>query len=74
MLHHLFALWMQFVLDYGYFGVFVLMILESTAAPVPAEIVIPPAAFWASQGRMNLWLIVVAATAGSWVGSAISPR
>src|SRR5213595_3361701 len=72
MLHHLFALWMQFVLDYGYFGVFVLMILESTAAPVPAEIVIPPAAYWASQGRMNLWLIVVAATAGSWVGSALS--
>ena len=72
MLHHLFASWMQFVLDYGYFGVFVLMILESTAAPVPAEIVIPPAAFWAAQGRMNLWLIVVAATAGSWVGSAIS--
>jgi len=63
---------MQFVLDYGYLAVFVLMILESTAAPVPAEIVIPPAAFWASQGRMNIWLIVVAATAGSWVGSAIS--
>ena len=34
MLHHLFASWMQFVLDYGYFGVFVLMILESTAAPL----------------------------------------
>jgi membrane protein DedA with SNARE-associated domain len=72
MLHDLFKFWMQFVLDYGYFAVFVLMILESTAAPVPAELVIPPAAFWASQGRMNLWLIVVVATAGSWVGSALS--
>src|SRR5205814_676720 len=72
MLHDLFASWMQFVIDYGYLGVFVLMVLESTALPVPAEIVIPPAAFWASQGRMNLWLIVVAATAGSWVGSALS--
>jgi membrane protein DedA with SNARE-associated domain len=72
MLHHLFAFWMQFVLDYGYLGVFVLMILESTAFPVPAEVVIPPAAFWASQGKMNIWLIVVAATAGSWVGSALS--
>lgn len=72
MLHDLFKYWMQFVLDYGYFAVFVLMILESTAAPVPAELVIPPAAYWASQGRMNLWLIVVAATAGSWVGSALS--
>jgi len=72
MLHHLFASWMQFVLDYGYLAVFVLMVLESTAAPVPAELVIPPAAYWASQGRMNLWVIVIVATAGSWVGSAIS--
>ena len=39
MLHDLFATWMQFVLDYGYFGVFVLMVLESTAFPVPAEVV-----------------------------------
>lgn len=72
MLHHLLTSWMQFVLDYGYFGVFVLMVFESTAVPVPAEVVIPPAAFWAAQGRMNIWLIVVAATAGSWVGSALS--
>lgn len=72
MLHSLFAFWMQFVLDYGYFGVFVLMILESTAFPIPAEVVIPPAAFWAAQGKMNIWLIVIAATAGSWAGSAIS--
>jgi membrane protein DedA with SNARE-associated domain len=63
---------MQFVLDYGYLAVFVLMILESTAFPVPAEIVLPPAAFWAAQGRMNMWVIVIVATAGSWVGSAIS--
>jgi membrane protein DedA with SNARE-associated domain len=72
MLHDLFKFWMQFVLDYGYVAVFVLMVLESTAAPVPAELVIPPAAFWAAQGRMNLWIIVLVATAGSWVGSAIS--
>jgi len=72
MLHHLFASWMQFVLDYGYLGVFVLMVAESTAIPVPAELVIPPAAYWAAQGRFNIWLIVIAATAGSWVGSALS--
>jgi membrane protein DedA with SNARE-associated domain len=72
MLHSLFASWMQFVLDHGYLGVFVLMVLESTALPVPAEVVIPPAAFWAAQGKLNIWLVVVAATAGSWVGSAIS--
>jgi membrane protein DedA with SNARE-associated domain len=71
-LHHLVAVWMQFVLDWGYLGVFVMMLFESTALPIPAEVVIPPAAYWAAQGRFNIWLIVIAATAGSWVGSALS--
>jgi len=71
-LHHLLASWTQFVLDWGYLGVFVMMVFESTAVPIPAEVVIPPAAYWAAQGRFNIWLIVVAATVGSWVGSAIS--
>ncbi len=71
-LHHLLATWMQFVLDWGYAGVFLMMVFESTAIPIPAEIVIPPAAFWAAQGRFNIAGIVFAATAGSWVGSAAS--
>jgi membrane protein DedA with SNARE-associated domain len=71
-LHHLLATWMQFVLDWGYIGVFVMMLFESTAVPIPAEVVIPPAAFWAAQGRFNIVGIVAAATAGSWAGSAIS--
>jgi membrane protein DedA with SNARE-associated domain len=71
-LHHLLAVWMQFVLDWGYLGVFVMMFFESTAVPIPAEIVIPPAAYWAAQGRFNVALIVLAGTAGSWAGSAAS--
>jgi len=71
-LHHLLAAWMQFVLDWGYLGVFVMMMFESTAVPIPAEVVIPPAAYWASQGRFNLPAIVVVATLGSWAGSALS--
>src|SRR5436190_19838107 len=71
-LHHLLAVWMQFVLDWGYLGIFVMMMFESTAVPIPAEIVIPSAAYWASQGRFNLVAIVLVATAGSWAGSAIS--
>lgn len=63
---------MQFVLDWGYAGVFVMMVFESTALPIPAEVVIPPAAFWAAQGRFNIAGVVIAATAGSWVGSTLS--
>lgn len=71
-IHHLFAVWMQFILDWGYLGIFFMMALESTALPIPAEIIIPPAAYWASQGKLNLIGVIVAATAGSWTGSAIS--
>ena len=71
-LHHILVSWMQFVRDWGYLGVFVLMALESTALPVPAEIVIPPAAYWAARGELNIWGVILAATAGSWTGSAAS--
>jgi len=71
-LHKLLVFWMHFVLDWGYFGIFLMMVLESTAVPIPAEVVLPPAAFWAAQGRFNIVLVVIVATIGSWVGSALS--
>ncbi len=72
MIHHLFATWMQFVLDWGYLGIFLMMAFESTAVPIPAEVVMPPAAYWASQGRLNLAAVIIVATLGSWAGSAAS--
>ncbi|HYM62987.1 MAG TPA: DedA family protein [Thermoanaerobaculia bacterium] len=71
-LHHLLIVWMQFILDWGYLGIFIMMALESTALPIPAEVVIPPAAYWAAQGRMSFAGVILAATAGSWAGSAAS--
>jgi len=71
-LHHLMTTWFHFTLEWGYLGIIIMMALESTAFPIPAEIVIPPAAYWASQGRLNIVGVVAAATFGSWVGSAIS--
>ncbi|MGZ7032580.1 MAG: DedA family protein [Thermoanaerobaculia bacterium] len=71
-IHRLLATWMQFVLDWGYIGIFLMMVCESTALPIPAEVVLPPAAFWAARGRFNLVAIVIVATLGSWVGSALS--
>jgi membrane protein DedA with SNARE-associated domain len=72
MLHHWFALWMQFVHDQGYLGVFVMMAVESTVFPLPSEIVVPPAAYWASQGTFSFWGVVLVAALGSWFGSALS--
>jgi membrane protein DedA with SNARE-associated domain len=72
MFHQLFATWMQFVHDTGYLGVFLMMAIESTVFPLPSEIVVPPAAYWASQGAMTFWGVVLASTLGSWFGSAAS--
>ncbi len=72
MFHQLFATWMQFVHDQGYLGVFLMMAVESTVFPLPSEIVVPPAAYWATQGAFSFWGVVMASTLGSWFGSAIS--
>ena len=72
MFHQLFATWMQFTHDWGYPGVFLLMAIESTVFPLPSEVVVPPAAYWASQGHMTFWGVVMASTLGSWFGASIS--
>ena len=72
MFHQLFATWMQLTHDWGYPGVFLLMAIESTVFPLPSEVVVPPAAYWASQGHMTFWGVVMASTLGSWFGASIS--
>ncbi len=56
----------------GYFGVFVLMLLESMIFPMPSEAVMPFAGFIASQGGMNIWLASLFGALGGIVGSVIS--
>lgn len=72
LLHQCILVWFGWVQNWGYAGVFVLMAMESSVIPVPSEIVMPPAAFWAAQGQMSFWGVVAAGTAGSYLGSAIS--
>ena len=69
---HAATVWMfEFVRAQGYLGVFLLMAAESSILPVPSEVVIPPAAYWASQGKMTYLGIVIAGTLGSWAGAAV---
>ena len=72
MIHELLKTWFTWVEQWGYWGVFVLMAMESSITPVPSEVVMPPAAFWAAQGRMDFWGIVAAGTAGSYFGATLS--
>ena len=71
-MHHLLQVWFDWVLHGGYLGIIVLMALESSIFPVPSEVVIPPAAFLAAQGKLNLWGVIAAGTFGSWLGASVS--
>ena len=53
----------------GYWGVAVLMAIESSFIPMPSEIIVPPAAYLASQGTMNIYLVVLAGVIGSLLGA-----
>lgn len=70
-LHEWIVIWFSWVRDWGYPGVVLLMAMESSILPVPSEIVIPPAAYWATQGRMSLVGVVIAGTIGSYIGAVI---
>lgn len=67
--HDLVVQWFTWVRDGGYLGVAILMAMESSILPVPSEVVIPPAAYWASQGKMTFFGVVLAGTVGSYVGA-----
>ena len=71
MFQDLLKTWFEWSRDMGYAGVFLMMALESTIVPIPSEIIMPPAGFWAAQGRMSLWGVILAGGMGSTFGSAL---
>lgn len=62
-----------FVNNASYIFVFVFMMIESSFIPFPSEVVVPPAAYLAVQrGDMNIFMVVLVATAGALVGALIN--
>ncbi len=53
----------------GYGGIIVMMFLESSFFPFPSEIVIPPAAYLAERGEMNIFIVVLCGILGSILGA-----
>src|SRR6266699_3981903 len=70
-MHQLVQVWFEWVLIGGYLGLIVLMAMGSTPLPVPAEVVVPPAAFLAAQGRLSLVGVILASTLGAYLGAAL---
>jgi len=56
----------------GYGGIVLLMAIESSFIPFPSEIIIPSAAYLASQGEMNIYLVILSGILGSLIGAIIN--
>lgn len=55
--------------DLGYFGIFILMFLESTVFPIPSEVVMIPAGYLAHKGEMNIYIVILLGILGSLGGA-----
>lgn len=60
--------WVGTIESSGYWGIFVLMAVESSFIPFPSEIVMLPAGVLAHHGKLSLWGTIFAGTAGSLTG------
>jgi membrane protein DedA with SNARE-associated domain len=56
----------------GYISVFVFMVMESTAFPVPSETILPFAGFLIAESKLTFTLVIAVSTLGSIVGSLLS--
>jgi membrane protein DedA with SNARE-associated domain len=70
LLHHFSDWYLSTLSQGGYWLIAGLMALESTIVPIPSEVIVPPAAYLAhTQGQFSFMGVVLAATAGSWLGA-----
>ncbi|MGE7976978.1 DedA family protein [Psychrobacillus sp. NPDC093200] len=60
--------WMN---QFGYFGVFLLILLENVFPPIPSEVILTLGGFMTTSTSMTKLGVILAATAGSVIGAAI---
>ena len=58
----------QTISNWGYVGIFLVMLAESIFPPIPSELIIPFAGFAAANGELNFIGVLIAATVGAVVG------
>src|SRR2546423_12010415 len=60
---------LQTLLALGYPGIVGLGAWESSVLPVPSELVMPPAGYWAAKGQMSFAVVLACGVLGSIIGA-----
>ena len=71
-MHQIIAAIVAIVDKMGYAGIVAAMFLESSFFPFPSELVLPPAGYLASQGKMSLWGVILLGLTGSLLGAGFN--
>ncbi len=58
-----------YLMHINYWTITLLMAIESSFIPFPSEIVIPPAAYKAATGDLNIYLVVLSGSVGALIGA-----
>ncbi len=69
MLHEIVDFIVQTVGALGYFGIFIMMFLESSFFPFPSEVVMVPAGYLAFKGEMSMSIAILCGVLGSLSGA-----
>lgn len=57
---------------WGYWGIFIMMAIESTILPLPSELVMIPAGYLAFNGEMDVFGAIASGTLGSMAGAIVN--
>lgn len=61
-----------YMANINYLTIMLLMAIEGSFIPFPSEVVIPPAAWKAAQGDLNIFMVVITGTVGALIGSLVN--
>ena len=62
----------KFVESLGYFGIFIMTIIEGTLIPIPNEVTMIPAGYLIATGKMNMLGVILAGVSGNLLGGIIT--
>lgn len=60
-----------FIEQSGYLGIAILMFVENVFPPIPSELIMPLGGFSASEGELNIFLVILSGSIGSVAGAAL---